>query len=326
MFIDTAKIEVIAGNGGDGVDSFYRDKLTRKGHPDGGDGGKGGNVIIRVSTNVHTLIDFQYRQHVRAKDASHGSGKKKTGANGADCTILVPAGTLVFDYATGELIADLTQDNEEIIVAKGGEAGKGNRSHKDATEGKPGEQRVIRLELKSIADVGIIGLPNSGKSTLISKISRAHPKIASYPFTTTAPVLGIVSHNDFEFKVAEVPGLIKGAHTGKGLGDLFLRHVERTSLLIHLVDISEASQDPYSDYKDINEELRLYGKGLVKKDKILVANKIDVDSAKEKIDVLKKKIAKSKLRHNFFSISGATGEGIDALLDELCKRLKNAKK
>ncbi|MBN1405514.1 MAG: GTPase ObgE, partial [Candidatus Omnitrophica bacterium] len=273
MFIDTAKVNVKAGNGGNGVNCFYTDKLTRPGHPDGGDGGKGGDVIIRVSHELsgHTLIDFQYRQHFKAHDGKHGSGKKKKGADGDDSVILVPPGTLIFDNDTNMLVADLVKNSEEIVIAAGGEGGKGNRSHKDATQGSLGEERKIRLELKLIADVGIIGFPNAGKSTLISKISNAHPKIAAYPFTTKNPVLGVVRTDDLEFTAVEVPGLMEGAHRGIGLGDLFLRHIERTRLLVHLVDIGENTKDASDDYKNINEELRLYGKGLARKPRIVAA-------------------------------------------------------
>lgn len=321
MFIDTARINIKAGNGGNGVNSFYRDKLTPRGHPDGGDGGRGGDVILRVSTDLHTLIDFQYRQHFLAKNGKHGSGKKKKGAAGADCIIKVPPGVLIYDDDADELLADLTEVEQEFLVAKGGEGGRGNRSHKDATNGKPGEQRTTRLELKLIADVGIVGLPNSGKSTLISKISNAHPKIAPYPFTTKAPVLGVVRGDDFEFKTAEVPGLIKGAHNGKGLGDLFLRHIERTRLLVHLIDVGENIKDPFSAYEDINEELTLYGKGLAKKHKILAANKIDLPAALENLKMLKKKIGEP-----IFPISSKTGEGIDILIDEIHCQLKRLDK
>jgi GTPase len=320
MFIDTAKIKITAGEGGNGVNSFYRDKLTRKGHPDGGDGGNGGNVIVRVSTNVHTLLDFQYRQHFKAKDGKNGSSKKQRGANGSDCVINVPPGTLVYDNETADLLADLTKDNEELILAKGGNGGKGNRSHKDATNGFKGEERAIRLELKLIADVGIIGLPNSGKSTLISKISNAHPKIAAYPFTTTAPVLGVVKLEDLEFKIAEVPGLIKDAHKGKGLGDLFLRHIERTKLLVHLVDMAQTITEAFLNYQDIDQELKLYGKGVNKKCRILAANKMDLEPAKENLELFNKK---AKMR--IFPISSKTGQGLDILMEEIRRQLKQLK-
>ncbi len=316
MFIDTARIKIKAGKGGNGVNSFYRDRLTRVGHPDGGDGGHGGNVILRVSTDVHTLLDFQYRRHFKAKDGKNGSGKKKKGADGTDCIIKIPPGTLIFDD-TGILLADLTEDSEELIIAKGGGGGRGNRSHKNATEGSQGEAKSIRLELKLIADVAILGFPNSGKSTLITKISNAHPRIALYPFTTKAPVLGVVRGEDYQFRVCEVPGLIKGAHKGKGLGDLFLKHIERTRLLVHLIDAAEEIRDPFRDYQNINEELKLYGKGLEKKYKILVANKMDLSVAKKNI-----KILNGKIKENLFPISSKTGEGIDALIDEIRRRLR----
>ena len=317
MFIDTAKVKIKAGKGGNGVNSFYRDKLTRRGHPDGGDGGHGGNVILRVSTDVHTLIDFQYRQHFKAKDGKNGSSKKKKGTDGAGCVIKIPPGTLIIDNNAAILLADLTEDGEELVIAKGGQGGRGNRSHKDATDGCQGEEKFIRLELKLIADAGIVGFPNSGKSTLISRISNAHPKIAPYPFTSKAPVLGIVRGEDFEFKVAEVPGLIKGAYKGKGLGDLFLKHIERTRLLVHLIDAGQEHRNPFLDYQDVNEELRLYGKGVDKKYKILVANKMDLAIAKENLKLLKEKI-----KENIFPISSKTGKGTDALIVEIRHRLK----
>ena len=238
MFIDTANITVKAGKGGKGVDSFYRDKLNMDGYPDGGDGGNGGNIIIRVSTDVHTLIDFRYRHIFKAGDGKQGSSKKSRGKDGETIVILVPEGTLVYDNKAKRLIRDLVKAGEELLVAKGGERGRGNRSHKNATPGKEGEERELFIELKLIADVGIIGLPNAGKSTLISRISKAHPRIAAFPFTTKNPVLGVVEYGDEKrFKIAEIPGLIEDSHKGKGLGDKFLRHAERTRFYVHLLDL-----------------------------------------------------------------------------------------
>lgn len=320
MFVDSATINIKSGRGGNGVNCFYSDKLTRHGHPDGGDGGLGGNVIIRVSADVHTLLDFRYRQHFKAKDGKHGSGKKKKGADGEDCIIRVPAGTLIYEKDTNALIVDLIDCNEEFIIAEGGNSGKGNRTHKNATDGTSGQEVTICLELKLIADVGLIGLPNSGKSTFITKITNAHPKIAAYPFTTKSPVLGVVREDDFEFKIAEIPGLIKDAHKGKGLGDLFLRHIERTRLLVHLMDISKVESDPYLDYQIINEELELYKKGVSKKKRILAANKMDLPEANSNL----RKLAK-KVKDKIYPISCKTGEGIELLMDEIKTCIKMQK-
>jgi len=317
MFIDTARITVNAGNGGNGVNSMYRDKLNSKGFPDGGDGGDGGSVIIRVSTNVHTLIDFKYRQIFKAKRGGHGSGKQKRGKNGDDLVIDVPCGTLLYDYNTKKLLRDLLREGDEFIAARSGAGGKGNRSKKDATNGEEGEAKTLFIELKLIADIGIIGLPNAGKSTLISRISKAHPRIAGFPFTTKNPVLGVVGYNDDTFKVAEIPGLIEGSHKGKGLGDKFLRHAERTRFYIHLLDLSkESAEEVFDNYQQINTELRLYGKKLADKGQIIVGNKIDLENSKENLNALKQKIKKDVI-----GISAKESIGIKELIKILADKL-----
>ena len=318
MFIDTAKITVQAGKGGKGVDSFYRDKLNVKGFPDGGDGGNGGDIIIRVSTDVHTLLDFRYRQIFKAKNGKHGSSKQQRGRNGETRIIKVPEGTLIFDFETKALIRDLVKAPDEIIIAKGGAGGKGNRSHKSATFGEDGQEQVLFLELKVIADVGIIGSPNAGKSTLISHISKAHPKIAAFPFTTKAPVLGVVEYDDDKtFKIVEIPGLIEDAHKGKGLGDKFLRHAERTKFFIHLIDLSkETADEVISDYNQINKELSLYSDKLADKPQILVGNKIELEHSKNNLKELEKTIDEKVL-----AISAKDSIGLEELVEAISKKI-----
>jgi GTP-binding protein len=318
MFIDTARITVNAGRGGNGVNSFYRDKFNRIGFPDGGDGGNGGDVIIRVSTDVHTLLDFKYQHIFRAKDGAHGSSKKQRGKNGESLVIEVPVGSLIYDAQTKELLEDLVNEKDEFIVAEGGAGGKGNRSHKDATKGEEGETKELFIELKLIADAGIIGFPNAGKSTLISRISKAHPKIAGFPFTTKSPVLGVVELGDLIFKVVEIPGLIEGSHKGKGLGDKFLRHAERTRFYMHLLDISAGdSEEVYQNYIKLNKELKLYNESLAQKPQIVVANKMDIAGAETTFRALKE-----RLKTDIIGISAKDGTGIDKLLKKLAEVLE----
>ncbi|MDP3787576.1 MAG: GTPase ObgE [Candidatus Omnitrophota bacterium] len=318
MFVDTAKIHVKAGDGGNGCQSLYKDRYSRYPVPNGGGGGRGGNVVIKVNENIHTLLDFQYRQHFKAKKGENGSSNNKKGKGGEDCVIEVPPGTIVKDFTAGITLRDLTRPGEEVLIAKGGEGGRGNASKKPATEGKPGEEKILLLELKLIADCGIIGFPNAGKSTLISKISKARPKIASYPFTTKEPVLGIVEYRpDHLFKVADIPGLIEGAHQGKGLGDKFLRHIERTRLLIHIIDMAGVDgRDPVSDYESLNNELKQYEHHLDKRHQIIVANKMDIDGARDNLKEFKEKIKK-----DIFPISALTGEGLEELVEAVAKKL-----
>lgn len=324
MFIDEAKIYVKAGDGGKGCHSFYRDRFHRQaGRPDGGPGGDGGNIIFVADENVHTLLDFRYQQHIKAPSGLHGSSNHKKGHRGADHFVKVPPGTIIKDFSNGLVIRDLVNNGESVIVANGGAGGHGNSRGRDATPGAPGEERTVFLELKLIADVGIIGYPNAGKSTLISRISSAHPKIASYAFTTKAPVLGVVKvYDDAHFVVAEIPGLIEGAHEGRGLGDRFLRHVERTKVLVHLVDIAACEgRDPEDDYRILNHELAAYSKELAKKPQVVALNKIDIPGSEAYIKRFKKKFPRVKV----FPVSGVTGEGIKGLLEAVYKKVKSAK-
>jgi len=313
MLIDRAKIHVKAGNGGDGCTSFYRDIFVRKGKPNGGPGGRGGNIIFGVDKNIHTLLDFQHKRHFKGARGAHGSSNNKKGRSGGDLHVGVPPGTIIEDASTGFLLRDLTGDTEEVIIAVGGAGGKGNSKDRDATGGDPGEEKDLVLELKLIADVGIIGYPNVGKSTLISRISRAKSKIAGYHFTTKAPVLGIVRMEDGDLVFADMPGLIENAHKGRGLGDEFLRHIERTGMLLHMVDIAEVEErSAYKDYLSINKELSLYGRHLAEKPQVLACNKMDLPGAKENLEAFKKKINK-----RVFPISASTGEGVKELLEEV---------
>jgi len=312
MFVDKASIQIKSGKGGDGCESYYSDKLARKPRPDGGNGGDGGDVIIKADAAIHTLLDFKYRRHFSAEKGANGSSKGKKGRNGKPCIIKVPPGTLIKDAETKQALRDLTEAGQEIVILKGGHGGRGNSPRREATAGEPFSELEIDLELKLIADVGIIGFPNAGKSTLISRISAAKPKIASYPFTTKTAVLGIVSLGPSRrFTVCEVPGLIKGAHSGKGLGFEFLRHIERTRILIHLIDTAGCEgRDPYDDYLALNKELSLYSKKLLEKPQILAANKMDLPDALVGLENLKK-----RLKKKVYAVSAATGKGIPELLE-----------
>lgn len=281
-FIDQAEIEVQAGNGGDGIVAFRREKYVPAGGPSGGNGGRGGSVILVADPGLQTLLDFRFQPVIKAEHGAKGGPNHRSGASGADRLVRVPCGTMVFDTETGELLGDLVQPGDRLLVARGGKGGLGNahflsnhnRAPRQFTRGQPGERRRLRLELKLIAEVGIVGMPNAGKSTLISVVSSARPKIANYPFTTLQPNLGVVPHPAGDGVVfADIPGLIEGAHRGVGLGHDFLRHVERTRVLIHLVDGTAA--DPVRDYQIIQQELRAYGHGLSDKPQIVVLNKID---------------------------------------------------
>ncbi|MBL7197913.1 MAG: GTPase ObgE [Candidatus Omnitrophica bacterium] len=320
MFIDRVKIIVKGGTGGNGCASFYSDKMTRYKKPDGGNGGDGGGVILRASRNVFTLLDFKYRHEFVASNGKHGSSKKKKGKNGEDVVVLVPLGTQVADEASSCLLEDLKFDNQEVVVVKGGRGGCGNHVRKEALPGQPGEIRSIVLDLKLIADVGIVGFPNAGKSTLISQISSARPRVASYPFTTKDPVLGVVNTEDISFTIVDIPGLIEGAHRGKGLGDKFLRHVERTRILVHLIDMAGIDgRDPLEDYEVLNKELEFYSKDIAKKPQILVANKIDLEQAKKNLIKFR-----SKFKKNIIEISAKEKINTDRLINEINKRLKES--
>ncbi len=329
MFVDRAEIHVKAGKGGDGCVSFLREKYRPKGGPDGGDGGNGGSVILRATGKVATLLDVARRKHYRAENGQPGRGKRQTGKSGADLTIEVPLGTLVHDVESGRLVADLTREGEEIALARGGRGGKGNAAFATATNqtprehtpGEPGEEGRFLLELKLIADVGLVGLPNAGKSTLLSRISAARPKIAAYPFTTLEPVPGIVSLGDFRScVVADIPGLIAGAHRGIGLGTEFLRHIERTRLIVHLVDCAPlAGPRPPEAYRQVREELALYGGGaLAEKPEIVAANKLDLPAAAAGLAELRGALPDREV----IPISAATGEGVPALIAAIARRLE----
>ena len=313
-FLDQAKIFVIAGYGGSGSASFRREKFVEFGGPDGGDGGNGGSIIIVAEENLNTLIDYRYQQHFKAERGKNGMGAKKTGKNGKDLILKVPLGTQIFEEDNNTLIEDLKVVGQKVIIAQGGKKGLGNvrfksstnRAPRKKTEGSEGESSWIWLQLKVIADVGIIGMPNAGKSSLLSVLTKAKPKIANYPFTTLNPNLGVTSYNDKEVTLADIPGLIEGAHTGTGLGDKFLRHIERCKSLVHLIDITD--KDILKNYLNVRNELLKYSKNILKKNEIIVLNKIDIINANEasiKINNFKKKIKK-----NIYKISVAQNKGL----------------
>ncbi len=320
-FIDKAKIYVKGGDGGNGCVAFRREKFVPLGGPAGGNGGKGGDVILEASDRLSTLLDFKYKKHFKAERGQHGSGSNKHGRKGKDLIIKVPVGTIVKDAETGEIIADLVKDGQRVVVARGGRGGRGNAAFKTATrqtpdfaeEGEKGEERWIELELKLLADIGIIGFPNAGKSTLISVLSHAKPKIADYPFTTLSPVLGVMELDRGRSVVlADIPGLIEGASKGEGLGHEFLRHIERTKALIHLIDISDfREREPEEAFEIINKELKEYSPELLKKPQIVVGNKIDLLTDKSLIDRLKKYFESKG--YPFVAVSLATKENVDEL-------------
>ena len=329
MFIDRAKIHVKAGDGGNGVTAFRREKFVPRGGPSGGDGGKGGDVWLESDESLNTLLHLRYNPEHRAERGRHGEGSNRQGKDGADEIVKVPVGTQVFDAASGELLHDFTDVLQRYLAAKGGKGGWGNAHFATPTRqapkfhysGRPGEERELQLELKLIADVGLVGFPNAGKSTLISVISAAKPKIADYPFTTLEPNLGVVDLGDFRtFVVADIPGLIEGASEGAGLGDRFLRHVERTKLILHLVDVSSLSgRDPVEDYEIINRELAAYNEDLAARPQIVVATKIDALDEPERLNNLKDKALKD--RREFLAISSVANQGIKELVNMIARRL-----
>jgi len=317
VFIDSAKIEVRAGSGGKGCKSIYRDKYQRQGRPDGGDGGKGADIIFRADHNLLTLLDFQHHRHFFGQHGGHGSGNHKKGRAAEDVIVHVPLGTTIKDAATGSILRDLHEDGQEVTVVKGGKGGKGNWHRKEATPGEPGEERTVILDLKLLADVGIVGFPNTGKSTLITAISNARPKIAAYPFTTTAPVLGVVNAAYKQFVIADIPGLIAGASEGRGLGDKFLKHLERTKILIHLLDMAGfEGRDPVDDYKKINLELKNYSKDIYNKPQVICANKMDIAGALENLKRFKRLIKKP-----VFPISALEKTNLGELINAVAKKL-----
>jgi len=327
QFIDQADVDVIAGKGGDGIVAFHREKYVPAGGPSGGNGGTGGSVILEADENLQTLLDFKYDHYYKAEDGQRGGSKSKTGAKGRDRVLKVPCGTLVYDRQSKELIADLVQHQQQFWVARGGKGGLGNehfltnqnRAPEKAFPGKRGERRRLRLELKLLAEVGLIGLPNAGKSTLIAAISSARPKIADYPFTTLAPNLGLVRKPTGDGTLfADIPGLIAGAHQGVGLGHEFLRHVERTQLLLHLIDLS--SDYPLQDYQTIQQELMAYNSTLGKRPQMIVLNK--ADAVEEDMEQLVREQLSPVSSAPILTISAVTQQGLDALLHQVWQRLE----
>lgn len=326
MFVDEVVIKVIAGKGGDGCTSFRREKYVPNGGPNGGNGGRGASIIFKVDEGLKTLLDLKYQKEIKGKKGENGKGSNMNGKAAEDVIIKVPMGTVVKDLDTNLIIADLTKKNDEVVVAAGGRGGRGNTAFKThsntapnfSENGEPGEEKTLKIELKLLADVGLVGLPSVGKSTLLSKISSAKPKIASYHFTTLVPNLGVVKTKDNRtFVTADLPGLIEGAAEGTGLGDKFLRHIERTKLIVHIVDMSGIEgRDPYEDYEVIRKELKEYSEKLANKEEIVVANKMDMPDSKENLKEFKKKIDKDVIE-----ISGLTGEGIDDLLILIADKL-----
>lgn len=333
MFIDSVTIEVEAGKGGNGAVSFRREKYIPRGGPDGGDGGHGGSVIIKASPGLTTLFSFRFRKIYKAQAGVNGSGVNRHGKNGEDLTIEVPVGTILYDDDSGKLLADMDSEGQEYILAKGGKGGRGNarfatpviRAPKNAELGLPGQRWLVRMELKLMADVGLIGYPNVGKSTLLSVISAARPKIGDFPFTTITPNLGVVYVRELDrsFVAADIPGLIEGAHEGKGLGHRFLRHIERTRLLVHVIDIASVEgRDPIEDYQQVNHELAKFNPRLAELVQIVVLNKIDLLSSRQPIETFKDSIADAEI----LEISAATGAGLDQLLYTIVRLLDEVPK
>ena len=324
-FIDEVKIIASAGDGGSGCVSFRREKFIPLGGPNGGDGGKGGDLIIEVSSRLSTLYDLRLHPHQRAQRGKNGMGSDRHGAGGEDLIMQVPLGTIVKDAETGEIIADLTEPGQRLILLKGGRGGQGNarfatstnKAPKFAQPGEPGEERILRLELKLMADVGLLGFPSVGKSSFITKVSAARPKIADYPFTTLKPHLGVVEYKNYRtFVMADIPGIIEGAHDGAGLGHRFLRHVERTRILLHLLDPCRThDSNPLNDYETLNRELALFNPELSEKPQIIVINKIDLPDVQALLPEIVPYFEQLGLK--VFPVSAATGEGIPALLDEI---------
>ena len=324
-FLDEARVHIRSGSGGPGCVSFRREKFIEFGGPDGGDGGRGGDVWAEAVAGLNTLVDYRYQQHFKAGNGQHGMGQQRTGRDGADAVLRVPVGTEILDDEDGTLIADLTREGQRVLLARGGNGGWGNLHFKSSTNqaprranpGQPGVERTIRLRLKLIADAGLVGLPNAGKSTLLAACSNARPKIAEYPFTTLHPNLGVIGVDDTEFVMADIPGLIEGAHEGRGIGDRFLGHVERCAVLLHLVDAT--SEDPVGDYRVVEAELAAYGAGLAAKPRLVALNKVDALAPGEP-ETLIGLLSEAGVPVDF-AISGATGQGVQALLRALRREI-----
>ena len=322
-FVDEVTITVRSGDGGRGCVSFRREKYVPRGGPDGGNGGNGASILLRVDPDLSTLLDFRYRNLFRARRGTHGKGKTMHGRNAEDLVIPVPPGTVVQDAVTGETIADLTREGQTLVVARGGRGGRGNASFTTSTRqapdfaqpGTPGEERRLRLTLKLIARIGLVGLPNAGKSTLLARISRARPKIADYPFTTLSPVLGVVTHRDEDFVVADLPGLIEGAHRGAGLGHRFLKHAERTEALVHVLDSSVPPEEIAGAFRTVREEMERFHPGLVTRPTLVAFNKMDLPGARRAAEEARAML--NFPEEDAYYISAATGKGVTALLDAL---------
>lgn len=326
MFVDEVVLEVIAGRGGDGCMAFRREKFVPMGGPFGGNGGKGGDIIFKADEGLRTLVDLRYQKKIKGTPGNNGEGKNKNGKNALDTIIKVPVGTTIKDNDTDLVIADLTRHDEEVIVAYGGRGGKGNVSLATRSNpcpsfcerGEPGEERTIKVELRMLADVGLVGLPSVGKSTILSMISNANPKIASYHFTTLSPNLGVVSTKDYNFVVADLPGLIEGASDGLGLGHKFLKHIERTKVIAHVVDMSGSEgRDPYEDYLVIRKELEEFSPKLINKPEVIIANKMDIETSNDNLKKFKEKVKKP-----IYEISAINNDGLDLVINELKEKIK----
>ena len=328
MFVDEVVLSVIAGSGGDGCTAFRREKYVEMGGPFGGNGGKGSDIIFKVDEGLHTLLDLRYQKQIKGSKGENGKGKNQHGKNSPDVIVKVPLGTVVTDMDTGLIVCDLKKKDDSFIVAKGGRGGRGNTAFKTQTNtapdfsenGEPGEERTLKVEVKMLADVGLVGLPSVGKSTIISSISRSKPKIAAYHFTTLSPNLGVTKTDDnYSYVVADLPGLIEGASHGEGLGDKFLRHIERTKVIAHVIDMASVEgRDPYEDYILINNELNEFNPKLLKKPMIIIANKMDLEDSKENLKKFKEKVKDKEI----FEVSGATGEGLRNVVNYLGKLLQ----
>lgn len=329
MFVDEVIVELTAGRGGDGCMAFRREKYVAMGGPFGGNGGKGGDIIFKVDEGLRTLIDLRYQKHIKALSGENGQGKNKNGKNALDMIVKVPLGTTIKDNETGAIIGDLTKNGEEIIVAYGGRGGRGNvtlatRSNPCPSYceyGEPGENRKVKVELRMLADVGLVGLPSVGKSTILSMVTNANPKIASYHFTTLSPNLGVVTSEDYSYTIADLPGLIEGASDGLGLGHKFLKHIERTKIIAHIIDMSGIEgRNPYEDYLTIRKELENFSPKLIQKPEIIIANKMDIESSKKNLEEFKQKV-----KVPIYEVSAIQNKGLDEVLKALKELVKNTK-